>query len=231
MLATVDPSGSDPEDVHFVRSTDGGTTWSAPVRVNDDPAGNGAWQWFGTLSVAPNGRLDVVWNDTRNHPGTYRSELWYSSSSDGGTTWSANVQLTSDFDPQIGWPNQNKIGDYYGMVSDRVGADVIFSATFNNEQDVYYLRLGDRDCNDNGIGDADDILSGFDTDLDADGVPDRCEADTDGDGAVDAIDNCVFVPNRDQLDADENGVGDACEPLFADGFETGDTSRWSAAVP
>ena len=38
------------------------------VGVNDDPTGNGAWQWFGTMSVAPDGRIDAIWNDTRNDP-------------------------------------------------------------------------------------------------------------------------------------------------------------------
>src|SRR5436190_8051471 len=56
---------SDPMDIHFIRSTDGGATWSAPVRVNNDTPGNRAFQWFGTMSVAPNGRIDAVWNDTR----------------------------------------------------------------------------------------------------------------------------------------------------------------------
>jgi len=70
MLGSVDPPGFDPLNVMFIRSTDGGASWSAPVRVNDDLTmiGQGAWHWFGTMSVAPNGRIDVVWNDTRNDP-------------------------------------------------------------------------------------------------------------------------------------------------------------------
>lgn len=143
LCASVDPSGSDPMDVMFARSTDGGQTWSSPVRINDDPAGNGAWQWFATMSVAPNGRIDVVWNDTRANPGTYLSELYYSYSEDAGTTWAPNVAVSPSFDPHLGWPDQNKIGDYYEMISDELGADVAYSATFNGEQDVYYLRIGD----------------------------------------------------------------------------------------
>ena len=38
---------------------------AAPVKVNDDATTN-KWHWFGTFSVAPNGRLDSVWYDTRN---------------------------------------------------------------------------------------------------------------------------------------------------------------------
>jgi hypothetical protein len=140
VLASVNPPGSDPMDVHFVRSTDGGLTYSEPLRINDDP-GTGAWQWFGTMSVSPDGRIDVVWNDTRNDPGGYDSELFYSYSRDGGLTWSPNVALSPSFDPHLGWPQQNKIGDYYDMVSDPTGASLAYSATFNGEQDVYFLRI------------------------------------------------------------------------------------------
>ena len=87
VLASLNPPGSDPMDVFFMRSTDGGTSWSAPLRVNDDPAGTNAWQWFGTMSVAPNGRIDVVWNDTRDAGQTNISQLYYSYSYDAGDTW------------------------------------------------------------------------------------------------------------------------------------------------
>ena len=131
VLASVDPPGADPMDVHIIRSTDGGTTWSAPVRVNDDPAGTNAWQWFGTMSVAPDGRIDAVWADSRNDPGGYVSEVYYSFSTDGGVTWAANQVVSPPFNPHLGWPNQNKIGDYYDMVSDAVGADLAYAATSN----------------------------------------------------------------------------------------------------
>jgi len=174
VLASVDPPGSDPLDVHFARSTDGGLTWSPAMRINDDAGDN--WQWFGTISVAPNGRIDVIWNDTRVDPGGYWSELYYRSSSDGGINWSPNTVVSADFDPHLGWPSQNKLGDYYDMVSDDVGVHVAYAATFNGEQDVYYLRIGDYDCNANGVGDTDDILQQFSLDLNQNGIPDECEA-------------------------------------------------------
>ena len=175
LLCSVDPPGSDPLDLRFSRSTDGGATWSPSVRVNDDPANNGAWQWFGTLAVAPNGRIDVVWNDTRNTGAANMSQLFTSSSTDAGVTWSANQALTPAWNSHVGWPNQDKIGDYYDMVSDAVGADLAFAATFNGEQDVYYMRLGDRDCNQNGIGDSIDIALGTSLDTNGDGIPDECQ--------------------------------------------------------
>ncbi len=37
------------------------------------------------------------------------------------------------------------------------------------------------------------------------------QSDQDGDGVYDIRDNCLLVPNPDQLDSDLNGVGDLCE--------------------
>ena len=174
MMCSVDPPGVDPMDVHFVRSVDGGATWSAPVRVNDDML-VGAWQWFGTMSVAPTGRIDVIWNDTRNTAAVEQSQLFYASSTNGGVTWSANQQLSPTWNSHVGWPGQDKIGDYYHMVSDAVGASLAWAATFNGEQDVYFLRIGDYDCNVNGVPDSLDLASGTATDWNANGIPDTCE--------------------------------------------------------
>jgi hypothetical protein len=134
-------TATDPLEVLFIRSTDGGQTWSAPVRVNDDPVGNRAYQWFGTMSVSPNGRIDAVWNDTRGSTDSTQSALYYSFSEDGGVTWSANEQASPVWDSTVGWPKQKKIGDYYHMISRTDGADLAWAATFNDEQDVYYLRI------------------------------------------------------------------------------------------
>lgn len=173
LLSSVDPFGSDPLDVHLARSEDGGATWSAPIRVNDD-AGTNAYQWFGTLSVAPNGRLDVVWNDTRNSGQTNISELFYAYSWDAGDTWLGNVPVSPSFNSFVGWPNQNKLGDYYEMISDAAGGSLAWAATFNNEQDVYFLRVF-PDCNDNGISDVTDIDDGTSSDANTNHIPDECE--------------------------------------------------------
>ena len=128
-------------DVMFIRSTDGGQTYSAPHRINDDPVNQNKWHWFASLSVAPNGRLDAVWFDTRNAANNTDSQLFYSYSLDGGTNWSPNVAVSEPFDPFVGYPNQSKIGDYLTIVSDVAGGNVAYPATFNGEQDVYYVRV------------------------------------------------------------------------------------------
>src|SRR5216117_43520 len=148
MLASVVPPGRSTTDVMFARSTNGGTSFSAPQRINDDPVNPSKWHWFGTFSVAPNGRLDAVWLDTRNAANNTDSELFYSFSTDAGVTWSPNVAVSDSFNPFEGYPNQSKIGDYITIVSDNTGADVAYSATFNfnsareqHEEDVYYVRV------------------------------------------------------------------------------------------
>jgi hypothetical protein len=149
MLATIQPTGfSNGTDVMFARSTNGGQSFSAPHRINDDPINHNKWHWFGTLSVAPNGRLDAVWYDTRNAANNTDSQLFYSFSTDGGVTWSANVAVSNSFNPFEGYPNQSKIGDYITIVSDETGGNVAYSATFNfnssrgqHEEDVYYVRV------------------------------------------------------------------------------------------
>jgi hypothetical protein len=148
MLCSVrPPSYTNGTDVMIARSTDGGASFSAPVRINDDATTN-KWHWFGTFAVAPNGRLDAVWYDTRNAPDNLQSQLFYSYSTDAGATWSPNVPVSASFNPTEGWPQQNKIGDYITIVSDNTGGNVAYSATFNfnpnlgqHEQDVYYARV------------------------------------------------------------------------------------------
>lgn len=139
VLASVTTPGGG-TDVRFSRSTDNGMSWSPSQRISDDPQNTGSWHWFGTLSVAPNGRIDACWYDTRNSPDASQSELYYTFSMDGGSTWAPNRPLSPPFNHRLGYPIQQKIGDYIGMVSLEEGACIAYSATFNGEQDVWFVR-------------------------------------------------------------------------------------------
>jgi hypothetical protein len=134
-------STGDTADVMFSSSSDGGLTWTLPRRINDDP-GDNRYQWFGTMSVAPNGRIDAIWLDTRDAGASpYISALYYSYSLDQGETWSVNEKLSDSFDPHIGYPQQDKMGDYFDMESDVSSAHLAWANTFNGEEDVYYSEI------------------------------------------------------------------------------------------
>jgi hypothetical protein len=99
-------------DILYTRSTNGGQTWSAPVRVNND-AGS-ADQFHPTLAVSSNGaggdRVAVSFYDRRDDASNCLAHVYSTVSTDSGLTWSANTRLTtaaSNFDG-----NSNGPGDY-----------------------------------------------------------------------------------------------------------------------
>src|SRR6185295_11139474 len=108
--------------------------------------------------------IDAVWNDTRESLNAALSRTYYAFSNDGGTTWQGNTPITAQWNSTVNFPSQNKIGDYYDLWSDRMGAFLAMSATLNGEEDVYCIRIGAYDCNGNGIDDAIDIVNGTEQD-------------------------------------------------------------------
>lgn len=71
-----------------------GQTWSAPVRVNDDPVGTGLGQYLPRIGIAPNGRVDVVFYDRRDDPQNVRNDVAYAFSRNGGRSYSPRLKLT-----------------------------------------------------------------------------------------------------------------------------------------
>ncbi|MGI8686526.1 MAG: hypothetical protein ACR2MO_15795, partial [Acidimicrobiales bacterium] len=144
-------------DIRLQRSTDRGLTWSAPVRVNDDPSGNRIEQRIPDIAVAPNGRVDVVWHDRRNAyngppvpAAPAMGDTYYAWSSDDGATFSANRRITDrTYNLQIGL--QNPVGSYtwYGPVVAPIGNNSVLFAwpdsregNFDNSnQDIYLARV------------------------------------------------------------------------------------------
>jgi BNR repeat-like domain len=73
-------------ELYYKKSTNGGTTWSASQRLT----WNSGDSTKPVLAVDPSGNPHVVWQDLT--PGI--PEIYYTRSTDGGTTWSANQRLT-----------------------------------------------------------------------------------------------------------------------------------------
>ena len=98
---------ADDRDVYLRVSHDSGKTWEDRVVVNDDSAMPNVHHMHPNLSVAPNGRLDIVWMDTRNSPiapGTMtplpnvsyvgHQDVYYTYSLDEGRTFAPNIKIT-----------------------------------------------------------------------------------------------------------------------------------------
>ncbi len=79
------PAGTDP-DIIMHRSTNGGTTWSSGIRVNQDGLSNGKIQYMPWMCVDASGGLNVVYYDDRVTTSD-SATVFVSRSLDGGTTW------------------------------------------------------------------------------------------------------------------------------------------------
>ncbi len=100
-------------DILLSRSTDHGQTWSEPVRVNDDPPGNGRDQYFPWLAVDDEGLVHLSWIDHRE-----RNNSWYhvyiATSRDGGVTFDRNLRVT---DVPSDGSLTGFLGDYTGLAA------------------------------------------------------------------------------------------------------------------
>ncbi len=90
-------NGSDDTDVWIAKSTDGGDTWSAPIRVNDDSPGR--QQFFSWMTVDnATGAVYVVFYDRRNYIDNH-TDVYLARSTDGGETFE-NIKISdSPFNP------------------------------------------------------------------------------------------------------------------------------------
>ena len=77
-------------DIYFAKSTDNGTTFTGITRIDD--AASNTDQQTPKIAIDSNGKLHVVWTDARS--GSYY-KIFYTNSTDNGTTWSTNVQVNA----------------------------------------------------------------------------------------------------------------------------------------
>jgi len=95
-------------DVFLIESWNDGTTWSAPYRVNTDPAGNGMMQDLVWSDFNAGGDFVVAWRDRRNSGGSgyaAASEIWGALRWKDSTAFSANFRISdtlSAYQPVLG---------------------------------------------------------------------------------------------------------------------------------
>jgi len=115
--------------IYVIRSTDGGSTWSAPVRVDDVLPDDVVDHYRPSISVSSTGRIDIIWFDYRNsaskkliqsrQPG----DVYASSSVNGGATWSPNVRLSATTSPLLA----SAFNDFLTVVSSGSRAHAVYS--------------------------------------------------------------------------------------------------------
>ncbi|MFN7960709.1 MAG: hypothetical protein U0002_05500 [Thermoanaerobaculia bacterium] len=110
-------------------SRDGGATWTVttPHETADANTVDRFHPWVG---VGPDGKVYVMFYDTRNNSARTSVDVYYSSSSDGGATWATPTRLTSVTSPHI--EDSFQWGDYNGL--DVVGAQLIAIFTDNRNE-------------------------------------------------------------------------------------------------
>ncbi len=99
VYASNDPPGNgNKPDIWCRYSDDHGSTWSAAIRVNDDPNPTQNHQWTPAIWCdLVTGRLYAKWYDTREcAPLDDSTDVFASYSDDGGTTWAPNQKLTTE---------------------------------------------------------------------------------------------------------------------------------------
>lgn len=90
-------NGESDTDIFIVKSTNGGTTWDAPLRVNDDATTR--HQFFVWMTVDPvTGAIYTVFYDRRNTTGS-ATDVYAARSTDGGDTFENFKVSESSFTP------------------------------------------------------------------------------------------------------------------------------------
>ncbi|MBK8981850.1 MAG: T9SS type A sorting domain-containing protein [Ignavibacteria bacterium] len=136
-------------DIFSRFSTDHGATWSAAVRVNDDPNTENHNQWHpATWCDKETGRLYVQWMDTRDTPTGDSALIYASYSTNGGVSFVPNKMLSNkkfriDCASCGGGGTPRYLGDYNAVTSNSVTSMSAWTDFRNNNFGSYVAYYPD----------------------------------------------------------------------------------------
>src|SRR4051812_14736987 len=147
--------GGSGADIVLFKSTDGGMTYTGPVRVNQDGKDSPADQFQPWMAVTDKGQLDVMYFDRRNDRNNFFIDTFLSRSNDGGKTFKDTRVGRRMWDPRLNPPisvSGEFIGDYQGIAADDSVAIPFWNSTQDNSlaarnkehsqyQEVYAARI------------------------------------------------------------------------------------------
>jgi hypothetical protein len=137
------PAGNDP-DIILNRSTDGGQTWSAGIRVNQDALNNGKIQYFPAITVDNQGGVNVIYYDDRS-TSSDSSGVFLSRSIDGGNSWQDYEVTDHHFEPiPIGGLGQGYQGDNIDIT---VANNTLWPVWMDNSTGIYQIWSAPIDLN------------------------------------------------------------------------------------
>jgi len=141
MAKTGNPANA---DIFVVRSPDGGDTWEAPVKVNDDSTSK--HQFFPTIAVS-NGVLHVAWYDLRDSPNPDNPaetndvlNVYYASSNTSGIPYPAfspNFRVSDvGQQPNCRFGVSGFMGDYIELAARFDGVNHIVHLAWADNRDI-----------------------------------------------------------------------------------------------
>jgi hypothetical protein len=141
------------DSIFFSQSTDGGSTWSAPAKINQTPTNipAGDQQAFtATVQVAANGTVGVTYYDLRSNTSTpgLPTDYWLvrcSANCASSGSWTNETHVGGPFDlEQAAFARGYFVGDYEGMTTNGNVFQPFFGMAVNratNPSDAFFATV------------------------------------------------------------------------------------------